>query len=418
MSAATRQVLRLSLLFSICFAFMRASAVYAAEVRVSNSLSFADAVAKAAAGDRIIVQSGTHTAIDVKIDKPLEIIGLTGAVLDGQGKSQILIISASRVTIRNLAFIRSGMSYVSDNAAIKATGISDLKIENCSFRDNFFSVYLAKSSNCIVRNCSFKASGKLESSSGNGIHQWYCRNSIIENNTIAGHRDGIYLEFSRNVIISGNKSLNNIRYGLHFMFSDSCTYRNNLFQENGAGVAVMYSRFITMTGNIFRQNWGPAAYGLLLKEIADSHIERNRIEGNTTGLYADGCNRNTIHLNSFHRNGWGVKIYANSSQNNFTDNNFLSNTFAVSTNSSSLQTNTFDANYWSEYAGYDLNRDGFGDAPHHPVRLFTILIERQPTSLILLRSLFIDLLDAAERALPALTPQTLVDARPRMKPKQ
>ncbi|MCZ2132537.1 MAG: nitrous oxide reductase family maturation protein NosD [Bacteroidetes bacterium] len=418
MSAAAGQILRLLLLFSICFACMRTSAVHAAEVRVGNGVDFAAAVAKAAAGDRIIVPNGVHTAIDVKIDKPLEITGQAGATLDGKGKSQILIISAGNVVIRGLTFIRSGMSYVSDNAAIKATGISDLKIENCSFRDNFFGIYLAKSSNCIVRNCSFKASGRLESSSGNGIHQWYCRNSVIENNTIAGHRDGIYLEFSRNAIIRGNKSLNNIRYGLHFMFSDSCAYRDNLFQENGAGVAVMYSKFITMTGNIFRQNWGPAAYGLLLKEIADSHIERNRIEGNTTGLYADGCNRNTIHFNTFHRNGWGVKIYANSSQNNFKDNNFLSNTFAVSTNSSSLQTNVFDANYWSEYTGYDLNRDGFGDAAHHPVRLFTILIERQPTSLILLRSLFIDLLDAAERALPVLTPQTLADAHPRMKPKQ
>lgn len=418
MSVAARRVLLLSLLSSIFLICMRASVAFAAEVRIGSGADFASTIAGAAAGDKIIVQSGTYTAIDVKIDKQLEITGQPGAILDGQGKSQIFIVSANGVVIRGLTFIRSAMSYVSDNAAIKATGVADLKIENCSFRDNFFSVYLAKSSYCTVRNCDFKASGKLESSSGNGIHQWYCRNSVIENNTIVGHRDGIYLEFSRNAIIRGNKSLNNIRYGLHFMFSDSCTYRDNLFQENGAGVAVMYSRFITMTGNIFKQNWGPAAYGLLLKEIADSHIERNRIEGNTIGLYADGCNRNTIYFNTFHSNGWGVKIYANSSQNNFTDNNFLSNTFAVSTNSSSLQTNTFDANYWSEYTGYDLNRDGFGDAPHHPVRLFTILIERQPTSLILLRSLFINLLDAAERAMPALTPQTLVDARPRMKPKQ
>ena len=30
-----------------------------------------------------------------------------------------------------------------------------------------------------------------------------------------------------------------------------------------------------MIGNRFEDNWGPASYGLLLKEIKDSRVERN-----------------------------------------------------------------------------------------------------------------------------------------------
>ncbi|RMD96616.1 MAG: hypothetical protein D6814_11070, partial [Calditrichaeota bacterium] len=103
--------------------------------------------------------------------------------------------------------------------------------------------------------------------------------------------------------------------------------------------------------------------------------------------------------------------------NVFKNNNFFDNTFDVATNSRQ-NFNRFERNYWSHYAGYDLDKDGMGDVPYRPVRLFSLIIERQPPALILLRSLFIDLLDLAERAIPVLTPETLIDQHPRMKPVQ
>ena len=75
----------------------------------------------------------------------------------------------------------------------------------------------------------------------------------------------------------------------------------------------------------------------------------------------------------------------------------------------------FSENYWDHYAGYDLDRDGRGDVPFHPVRLFSLLVQQNPPALILLRSPFVDLLDAAERALPVLTPEALADRRPLMR---
>jgi nitrous oxidase accessory protein len=56
--------------------------------------------------------------------------------------------------------------------------------------------------------------------------------------------------------------------------------------------------------------------------------------------------------------------------------------------------------------------------PHRPVRLFSMLVAQNQPALILLRSAFVSLLDAAERVLPALTPETLADARPAMKPRR
>ena len=50
------------------------------------------------------------------------------------------------------------------------------------------------------------------------------------------------------------------------MFSNDDSYISNLFKNNGAGVAVMFSKSLKMFNNTFEENWGDSAYGLLLKE--------------------------------------------------------------------------------------------------------------------------------------------------------
>jgi nitrous oxidase accessory protein len=198
------------------------------------------------------------------------------------------------------------------------------------------------------------------------------------------------------------------------MYSDDCRYRDNVFRRNGAGVAVMYTKQVEMTGNRFEDNWGSAAYGLLLKEISDPVIVGNRFARNTVGLVADGAMRLDARNNAFLDNGWAVRLMGSTVDGRFTRNEFIGNTFDVATNSREPGS-TFDGNYWDAYRGYDLDRDGRGDVPHHPVRLFSYLVSQNEPSLILLRSLFVEVLDAAERVLPALTPETLVDAHPAMR---
>jgi nitrous oxidase accessory protein len=169
-----------------------------------------------------------------------------------------------------------------------------------------------------------------------------------------------------------------------------------------------------MRENLFEDNWGAAAYGLLLKDIADSDIWGNRFRRNTTGIFAEGANRVSVTRNRFERNGWALRIMANSMGVVFAQNTFVANTFEVTTNGT-RSFNAFLENYWSEYRGYDLGRDGIGDVPHRPVKLFALLVERYPPALILLRSPFLELLDLAERVLPILTPRVLADHRPLMR---
>ena len=140
---------------------------------------------------------------------------------------------------------------------------------------------------------------------------------LVENNKISGMRDGIYLEFASDSRIINNKSENNIRYGLHFMFSNNDEYHYNTFNHNGAGVAVMFSKFINMTHNKFYNNWGPSSYGILLKEIYDAKIIENIFQENTTGIYLEGSTRVTYERNNFIKNGWAVKVVGSSYSNVF-----------------------------------------------------------------------------------------------------
>jgi len=362
---------------------------------------------------RILVMPGVYAEPTIVVSKPVEIIGAGWPVLDGKGARQIMTVTADSVTIRGLHFQHVGTSFTEDWAAVRFQTVRGCVVEGNRFDDAFFGIYLAKVNDCVVRGNVLRSGRRREMNSGNGIHLWNSTGITISDNRISGHRDGIYFEFVHNSVISRNVSQGNLRYGLHFMYSDDCQYLNNTFRNNGSGVAVMFTHRVEMIGNRFEENWGGAAYGLLLKEIGDSKLEHNVFYRNTTGLMADGANRIKAINNDFIDNGWAVKLEASTQDGTFTGNNFIGNTFDVSSNNSE-STNTFARNYWDNYRGYDLNRDGFGDVPFRPVRLFSMVVAQNGPSIILLRSNFVRLLDSAESIIPAFTPEALADHEPAM----
>lgn len=379
--------------------------------------SVSDAVAAADAGDEIEIRAGVYAEPTITIDRAITITGEAGAILDGQGQNQIILVKADDVTIRGLTLRNVETSFVSDRAALKVDEARRCVIEGNRIEDTFFGIYLAQTAECTVRGNEITGSADREARAGNGIHLWYSRWIIIEDNVVTGHRDGIYLEFVEDSEVRRNVSQGNLRYGLHYMFSDRCSYHENILRQNLAGVAVMYSNNVEMIGNRFEHNWGAASYGLLLKDINDSAVRRNVFLRNTVGILVEGSNRTAVMENEFSGNGWAIRLMANAEDNLFERNNFIGNSFDVSTNSRETYS-SFAENYWDGYRGYDLDRDGFGDVPFRPVRLFSLVVERNRPALVLMRSFFVDILDAAERVLPALTPASLIDERPRMRPRE
>jgi len=372
------------------------------------------AIERAAPGERIVVRAGRYREGNLVVDKPLELVGDGEAILDGGGEVEVLTVRANDVSVRGLVIENSGMSYTTDLAAIRVEDARNCVLKGNRVRNAFFGIYLAQVVTCVVEDNEVVGQAVSETSSGNAIHLWKADYVRVVNNHVAGHRDGIYLEFTRSGVIEGNVSEHNLRYGLHFMFSERNTYTRNTFRANGAGVAVMYSKHVTMRENHFVDNWGAAAYGLLLKEMSDSEVLGNMFARNTVGLYAEGANRIAVDRNVFVRNGWAIRVMADSMGVVFAHNRFVGNTFEVATNGTRSY-NSFLENFWSDYDGYDLDRDGVGDVPHRPVRLFALLVERYPVALVLLRSPLLEFLDLAERVMPMLTPRVMADHRPLMR---
>jgi nitrous oxidase accessory protein len=380
----------------------------------TNISTLSDAISKSSNGDVIIVQPGFYQEGNIIINKKLTLVGIDLPIVDGSDSNEVFTIMADSVTISGFRIQNCGVSYVKDMAGIRIENHKGCSIGNNRLINTFFGIYLKNSADCVIKNNYIEGTAKDEFSSGNAIHLWYSKNITVEGNTCVQHRDGIYLEFTEKSTISGNHSERNLRYGLHFMFSSNDKYIGNTFKDNGAGVAVMFSHHIIMEDNRFEKNWGSSAYGLLLKDISDGEIKRNIFSENTVGIYGDGANRLLIEGNEFSFNGWALKILGSCSDNVISGNNFISNTFDVFTNASESH-NKFSGNYWSDYTGYDLDRDNIGDVPYRPVKLFTYVTSRVPAAIILLHSPFVDLVNFAEKVIPSLTPESLEDLSPLMK---
>lgn len=373
------------------------------------------ALKKAVDGDTIRVRPGIYREGALHITKSITLIGESFPEIDGQGKFENLSVERDRVHIEGILFSNSGRSNFNDIAALKIKNSKHVTVKKCQFKNNFFGIHTANSSYISYIENDLNSERIKGKQSANGIHIWKANHITIKGNNIRGHRDGIYLEFVEKSHIENNKSINNSRYGMHFMFSHDNLFQDNLFKENGAGVAVMYSKRVKMINNTFTESWGNAAYGLLLKEIDDSQVVGNNFSNNTTGIYGDGANRVEIKHNEFLKNGWALKINASSVEPTVSNNNFKSNTFDLATNGN-LRMKAMDGNYWDKYEGYDLDKNRVGDVPHRPISLYSIIVEKHPMSMLLFRSFMVTLLDRTERMLPSLTPENLKDDNPSMKP--
>ena len=405
----------LSIVFlSLCWPFLSPAKTW--EVRKTGPVTtIAGAIRLAARGDTILVYDGVYSEKGLVIDKPLYLKGIGKAVLDGEGRYEILVIRADGVIVENFTLRHSGYSGWNDLAGIHLDGVKHARILSNRLDDTFFGVLCQNCDSCLLSDNTLVSRADTGAQSGNGIHCWHCSHMLIEGNTITHHRDGIYFEFVTNSVIRGNRSYYNVRYGLHFMFSHNDLYEKNSFRHNEAGVSVMFSHGVDMRGNVFADNIGGGAFGILLKEISDSKVDSNHFLHNTVAIYMEGTTRVQVRRNLFSGNGWALKVQASCADNTISGNNFLGNTFDVATNGT-LVLNSYDRNYWDKYEGYDIDRDGLGDIPYHPVSLYSMIAEKNPAVMMLYHSLMVTLLDRTERVIPSITPVNLVDHQPLMKP--
>ena len=410
-----QKILSILLVYLICFTAQKAYSKTITVGKLKRVTTIQHAILLSENGDTILVEPGVYYEKNIVIGKSIVLKGIGHPVLEGENKYEIISIKADHVTVDGFKLQHSGKSDWLDYAGIKIYNSRNVNVVNNILEDTFFGIYTQYGTNCTIKNNKLLNYGSSALQNANGIHCWKSDSMLIIGNNITGHRDGIYFEFVTNSMILRNVSTKNIRYGLHFMFSHDDAYISNVFKNNGSGVAVMYTHGVKMFNNFFEDNWGDAAYGILLKDISDSYIQGNHFVRNTVGIHMEGSSRIRLHKNQFLHNGWALKIQASCDDNVVAKNNFMGNTFDIGTNSA-LVLNKFNGNYWDKYEGYDLNRDKTGDVPYHPVSLYSMIIDNMPPALMLFRSLIVSLLDKSEKIFPQITPEDLKDEFPLMSP--
>jgi nitrous oxidase accessory protein len=351
------------------------------------------------------------------IDRRLTLIGDPDCILDGEGRGSVVIVRAAGSVLRGFTVRNSGYELLFDDSGVLVDEADDVRVENLVLVDNNHGIYLK---NCLgprVTGCRLEGrKGRVhEENHGNGIHIWHARDALLQGNRIQAHRDGIYLSFAETARVLGNTIFDQDRFGLHSMYSQENVLADNTLTRNTAGVALMFSNRMEMTGNLFIHNRGHRTYGLLLRDCSDSEFLHNRLIDNTIALFLDGSNRNRFAENLFAENGWGVIAYSSSDANRFTRNAFVQNDYQVSLDMRRTR-NAFSedgvGNFWSDARPYDLDGDGLGDAPHYPVGLFAFVSKQNPDLTVFAGSPAVLALDLAQQSLPALRRTELCDPVP------
>lgn len=397
------------------------------------------ALEEAVAGDTIQVHPGRYRG-NLVIAKAVSLIGLECPVIDGGGEGDVITVLADGVTLKGFEITGSGKKLENSEAGIKLKSIKRAVIEDCRIVYNLFGIYLDRSEdNTIRRNLirGRQVKGRadkygedqnpyagyhpsFEGEGGDGIHLFASSGNQVEHNFIVDTRDGIYFNYAQNNRLIGN-TISGVRYGIHYMYSDDNYFERNLLTHNVAGAAPMFSKRIVFRENVFAHSRGHRAYGLLFATCDDSLAEGNIIIDNTRGVFFDVSLRNVFRRNLVALNDVGLDLISSSSDNLFVENNFIDNLQQVAMIAGRVgEGNRFfeegRGNYWNDYRGFDLDRDGIGDVPHKTGDPFTYLMAKAPVVRLFLNSPAAKALEFSEKMFPLIDIPKVEDRYPLAEP--
>ena len=113
---------------------------------------------------------------------------------------------------------------------------------------------------------------------------------------------------------------------------------------------------------------GARIAGVYFNSVENGRIEKVQIFGSDTAIYLLNARGNRIAESVISECRYGVVMAAVSQENVITGNSFLGNGLA---GYDPEHRNTWyegkSGNYWSDYQGADLNKDGVGDEPYYPL---------------------------------------------------
>lgn len=402
--------------FRFCFL---AFALAVSPAKAETLPSLQGLIDAAKAGDVIAPAAGVYAG-HLVIDKPLTLDGRGKVTLDAGGEGSVITLKTDGATLKGLTLKNSGDQHNDLDSGVQVRGNYNVIKDNI-IEDTLFGIEVQQSNNNVIRRNTIGSKDFGLGVRGDGIRLWYSRDNVIEENKVSNSRD-VVVWYSQDNIIRRNEIISG-RYGLHFMYAQTNLVEDNLFQGNSVGAFLMYSDGITLRNNRISHGNGATGMGIGLKESSDVTIEGNTIVYCATGIYLDVSpfqpdTTNRVRDNRLAFNNIGI-LFHNDWTGNILEDNRMENNFAqVSVNAgASARRNGWDGNFWDDYQGFDLDKDGIGDSPHE-MRVYADRLWMDiPPAAFFKGSAILSVIDFMERLAPFTEPIILLsDARPKMTP--
>ena len=325
------QLVAVCIIFAACISTAIPKAT-AAEIKVGAGGQYqtiSEAVKSAQPGDTVLVGPGTYVE-NIVVDKPITVVSTNGAsatvVKAADTSKDVFLLSGSDIAIQ-------GFTITAGKMGVTFAHTSNCALTKCVVNGNVFGVYLAGATGNLVGNNNLNSNGfgiYLDGSSGNKL----------SGNTASYEKGG-----------GGNASLSD---GIYMFNSNANNVVNcELSNNDNFGVSLFNSANNAFSNNTLSSN---AQFGVRLRDGANSNtFSRNTFKANTeNGVLIGDSQANTFYFNNFlaERSNFYTQ-----EGNNINSTRKLNYTYGGNVFSG------FVGNYYSNYVGSDVDRNGIGDTP-------------------------------------------------------